>query len=354
MKARYLCLMVAFVASLAASPSADAGTQDGAVFALHARSHTTKAATVCTTWMPTIDCDEYNTRWPVGSEHRRVSGHRGSRSALRVSPGLPVDRVRGRRGCGRGRVRLDAVRRSRVHQRRRQRLSGRSLRRQPDRPGLLDHQLPAYRDPAGRTSTPSSGAFHLMARTAGLLRGSRANWNAGDSRSWRWRTATPPRPIPADGHRVPHRAGSSSVCPTAATDGEWTHCFQDNAASYGASPGRSGAPGARSSARIERCTVRRGRREPASGIVRGAWGGGDRVYLSVSPDDHPGEHSARMITRVSTARMITRHSPVAGVELMQLRPLRLAALALVLAARPRLPGRPPSRLRQAAGRRRSW
>ncbi len=65
MKALYLCVMVAFAASLAASPSVDAGTQDGAVFALCARAHTTKSATTCTTWKPTISCDDYNTEWPV-------------------------------------------------------------------------------------------------------------------------------------------------------------------------------------------------------------------------------------------------------------------------------------------------
>ena len=31
------------------------------MFALHAKSHTTKAETVCTTWKPTISCDDYNT-----------------------------------------------------------------------------------------------------------------------------------------------------------------------------------------------------------------------------------------------------------------------------------------------------
>jgi hypothetical protein len=67
MKTRYSCLMVAFVALLAASPSADAGTQDCAVISLHAQYHTTKAATLCTTWKPTTSCDLFRITWPVGT-----------------------------------------------------------------------------------------------------------------------------------------------------------------------------------------------------------------------------------------------------------------------------------------------
>jgi hypothetical protein len=68
MKGFYFCVMVAFVTSLAASPSADAGTQEGAVIALHAKAHTSDATTLCTTWKPTIPCQDYTTQWPVGSE----------------------------------------------------------------------------------------------------------------------------------------------------------------------------------------------------------------------------------------------------------------------------------------------
>jgi hypothetical protein len=67
MKTRYSCLMVAFAVLLMASPSADAGTQDGSVVTVHAKAHTTKATTICTTWMPTIPCSAYITEWALDS-----------------------------------------------------------------------------------------------------------------------------------------------------------------------------------------------------------------------------------------------------------------------------------------------
>jgi hypothetical protein len=63
---------VLMIAALTAAVSilmvggAFAGTQEGSVFTLHAKAHTTKATTLCTTWAPTMPCSEYVTEWPVG------------------------------------------------------------------------------------------------------------------------------------------------------------------------------------------------------------------------------------------------------------------------------------------------
>jgi hypothetical protein len=43
-----------------------AGTQDGAVITLHAKAHTSKSLTLCTTWAPTVPCSEYVSTWPLG------------------------------------------------------------------------------------------------------------------------------------------------------------------------------------------------------------------------------------------------------------------------------------------------
>lgn len=43
-----------------------AGTQPDCVFAVHAKAHTTKGTTVCTTWKPAVACSNYNTNWPLG------------------------------------------------------------------------------------------------------------------------------------------------------------------------------------------------------------------------------------------------------------------------------------------------
>jgi hypothetical protein len=52
--------------SFALVGGAFAGTQEGSVFTLHAKAHTLKATTICTTWKPTIPCSTYNLTWPVG------------------------------------------------------------------------------------------------------------------------------------------------------------------------------------------------------------------------------------------------------------------------------------------------
>ena len=43
-----------------------AGTQDGAVITLHAKTHTSKSKTVCVDWAPTVPCSQYATTWPLG------------------------------------------------------------------------------------------------------------------------------------------------------------------------------------------------------------------------------------------------------------------------------------------------
>ena len=64
---RVLMLAVLTAAvSLLLVPGAYAATQDGAVVTLHAKTHTTKATTVCTTWKPTMPCSDYVSTWPVG------------------------------------------------------------------------------------------------------------------------------------------------------------------------------------------------------------------------------------------------------------------------------------------------
>lgn len=61
-------LLLAFSTSLCqrSATHAEAGTQDGAVIALHAKNHTTKPSSICTTWRPSIPCTYYMTNWPVG------------------------------------------------------------------------------------------------------------------------------------------------------------------------------------------------------------------------------------------------------------------------------------------------
>lgn len=58
-------ILVAFACVVPSGP-VSAGTQDGSAIALHAKTHTSKATTLCTTWAPTTPCSDYATSWPVG------------------------------------------------------------------------------------------------------------------------------------------------------------------------------------------------------------------------------------------------------------------------------------------------
>jgi hypothetical protein len=58
-----LLILFAVAAVCVAAGTASAGTQDGALVVLHAKNHTTKATTLCTTWKPTVSCSAYEEQW---------------------------------------------------------------------------------------------------------------------------------------------------------------------------------------------------------------------------------------------------------------------------------------------------
>jgi hypothetical protein len=66
---RVLLIVTAVAVVMAMNVPAWAGTNPDCVFTLHAKDHTTKATTICTTWSPNdgtpIPCTAYNTSWPT-------------------------------------------------------------------------------------------------------------------------------------------------------------------------------------------------------------------------------------------------------------------------------------------------
>jgi hypothetical protein len=67
---RVLLIAAAVAVVMAMSVPAWAGTNPDCVFTLHAKTHTTKGSTICTTWSPNsgtpIPCTSYVTNWPTG------------------------------------------------------------------------------------------------------------------------------------------------------------------------------------------------------------------------------------------------------------------------------------------------
>ena len=167
---------VLMIAALTAAVSlflvagAFAGTQDGAKFTLHASTYKNKLQ--CTTNAPTIPCSQYNLTWAVGVDtnvYLVVANGDAVAGIAGASCGILYDNAF---GSGRGRVRLDALRRPGVHQRRRH-LPARPAslrvadlrRRQPDHLGV-DHQLPAHRDRAPDGVHAIAGVFLPVRPTA--------------------------------------------------------------------------------------------------------------------------------------------------------------------------------------------
>ncbi len=66
---RVLLIVTAVAVVMAMNVPAWAGTNPNCVFTLHAKGHTTKATTICTTWSPNsgtpLPCSNYNTSWPT-------------------------------------------------------------------------------------------------------------------------------------------------------------------------------------------------------------------------------------------------------------------------------------------------